>query len=224
MHFACLMASIPPDKKTRGRGPMRLAPSLFFIVIPFIAALVWPARTLHAQDLPPPKSTWEYHLGQGLQLGNSGVTLGGYGSVRVEDLSHHSPQLTLSALSLFVSWDTGTRVHFFSEVKLEEVALTREEHSFDTRDRGVELERLYMDVYLIDPVTFRFGKFLTPIGRWNLIHADPLVWTTSRPLITSQPFSPNTTGGMLYGTVRPLGKEFDYSIYLQVTDDLDGHK
>ena len=178
---------------------MRLAFSLLFIVITVLVATVWPAHTLHAQELPPPQSNWEYHLGQGLQLGNSGLTLGGYGSVRVEDLRRHSPQLVLSALSLFVSWDTGTRVHFFSELKIEDVAVTRGERAFDDRNYGVELERLYADVYLTEAATVRLGKFLTPIGRWNLIHADPLVWTTSRPLITSQPFATNTTGGMLYG-------------------------
>src|SRR5882672_5804059 len=200
---------------------MRLAPYLFFIVITVITATVWPARTLHAQELPPPKANWEYHLGQGLQLGNSGLTRGGYGSVRVEDLHRHPPQLTLSALSLFVSWDTGTRVHFFSEVKLEDVAVTRGERAFDDRDHGIELERLYADVYLAEAATVRLGKFLTPIGRWNLIHADPLVWTTSRPLITSQPFATNTTGGMLYGSLFPFGRDLDYSVYLEATDGLD---
>jgi hypothetical protein len=106
-------------------------------------------------------------------------------------------------------------------VELEDVAVTREERSFDARDHGVELERLYADVYLTEAVTLRLGKFLTPVGRWNLIHADPLVWTTSRPLITSQPFAPDTTGGMLYGSIHPLGKDLDYSVYLEVTDDLD---
>src|SRR5260221_9749769 len=149
---------------------MRLAPYLFFIVIPVLAASMWPARMLHAQELPPPKSNWQYHLGQGLQLGNSGLTLGGYGSVRVEDLRRHSPQLTLSALSLFVSWDTGTRVHFFSEVKLEDVAVTRGERAVDDRDHGIELERFYADVYLAEAATVRRGKILTPIGDGNLIH------------------------------------------------------
>ncbi len=196
-----------------------------FVLLAFVLVESWaPSRVLLAQDLPPPQSHWTYHLGQGLQLGNSGLTLGGYGSVRYEDLRHHSPQLTLSALSLFVSWELGTRVRFFSEVELEDISVTRQQHSFDARDQGVGLERLYMDVYLIDAATLRFGKFLTPVGRWNLIHADPLVWTTSRPLITSQPFATNTTGGMLYGSVRPFGRDLDYSMYLEVTDDLDPHQ
>ncbi len=178
-------------------------------------------RSTIAQDLPPPKSRWEYHLGQGLQIGDSGLTLGGYGSVRYEALRTHAPQLTLSALSLFLSWDTGTRVRFFSELELEDLTIAQEERAFGARNNALELERLYADVYLSEVATFRLGKFLTPIGRWNLIHADPLVWTTSRPLITFRSFASDTTGGMLYGSLLPLGKDLDYSVYLEITDDLD---
>jgi hypothetical protein len=178
-------------------------------------------RSLFAYDLMPPSPQWDYHLGQGLRVGNSGLTLGGYGSVRYEDLHRFSPQLTVSALSLLLSWDTGTRVRFFSEVELEDVTVARGERAFNSRSHGIELERLYADVYLFEVATLRLGKFLTPVGRWNLIHADPLVWTTSRPLVSIQPFAPDTTGAMLYGSLQSLGKEVEYSVYLELTDDLD---
>ncbi len=178
-------------------------------------------RSALAQELPPPQSRWEYHLGQGLRIGDSGLTLGGYGSVRYEDLRGHGPQLTVSALSLFLSWETGTRVRFFSELELEDLTIAQKERAFGARNNALELERLYADVYLSDLATFRLGKFLTPIGRWNLIHADPLVWTTSRPLVTFRSFASDTTGGMLYGSFLSLGKDLDYSVYLEVTDDLD---
>lgn len=178
-------------------------------------------RSLSAYDLMPPSPQWEYHLGQGLRVGNSGLTLGGYGSVRYEDLHRHSPQLTVSALSAFLSWDTGTRVRFFSEVELEDLSVARGEHYFEMRNHGIELERLYADIYLFEATTLRLGKFLTPVGRWNLIHADPLVWTTSRPLISFQSFAPNTTGAMLYGNLQSLGRDLEYSVYLELTDDLN---
>ena len=200
---------------------MRLTFYLLAVLLMVTMGDLLRARALSAQELAPPRSLWEYHLGQGLRLGNSGLTLGGYGSVRFEALHAHDPQLTLSALSLFVSWDTGTRVRFFSELELEDLTIAQEDRSFSTRSNVFELERLYADVYLSELATLRLGKFLTPIGRWNLIHAEPLVWTTSRPLITSQSFAPDTTGGMLYGSFFPLGKDLDYSVYLQVTDDPD---
>ena len=141
--------------------------------------------------------------------------------MRYEDLHRHSPQLTVSALSVFLSWDTGTRVRFFSETELEDLTVARGEDSFETRNHGAQLERLYADVYLFEAATLRLGKFLTPVGRWNLIHADPLVWTTSRPLVSFQPFAPTTTGAMLYGNLQSLGKDLEYSVYLELTNDLD---
>jgi hypothetical protein len=57
------------------------------------------------------------------------------------------------------------------------------------------------------------GKFLTPVGRWNLIHADPLVWSVFRPLTTSAAFSRHATGIALHGTL-PLGDaSLDYQVY-----------
>jgi hypothetical protein len=200
---------------------MRLPLGLLIILFTVALDALLLTRSPSAQELSPPQSHWEYHLGQGLRIGDSGLTLGGYGSVRYEALRTHEPQLTLSALSLFVSWDTGTRVRFFSELELEDLTLTQQERSFAARTNALELERLYADVYLSEIATFRLGKFLTPIGRWNLIHADPLVWTTSRPLITFRSFASDTTGGMLYGSLLPLGKDLDYSVYLELTDDLD---
>ena len=200
---------------------MRLALLLVGMCCAVVANDCLLARSVTAYELTPPNPDWEYHLGQGLRLGDSGLTLGGYGSVRYENLRDHSLQLTVSALSLFVSWDTGMRVRFFSELELEDLTVAREERSFDSRNNAFEVERLYADVYLFDEATLRLGKFLTPVGRWNLIHADPLVWTTSRPLITSQSFAVDTTGGMLYGNVYPFGRDLDYSLFLEATGDLD---
>jgi len=202
---------------------MRLIRYVFALLLTAAAVSLLPARPSLAQDLPPPSPSWEYHLGQGLRLGDSGLTLGGYGSLRFEALRDRSPRLSLGSLSLLLSWDTGTRVRFFSELELENFTVARGGHSFDIYNNAVELERLYADVYLSEVLSVRLGKFLTPVGRWNLVHADPLVWTTSRPLVTSLPFATDTTGGMLYGSLLPVGKDLDYKVYLQVGDGLDPH-
>jgi len=200
---------------------MRLARLLVGLLCTVVMDSCLLARSLTAYELPPPKPPWEYHLGQGLRLGDLGLTLGGYGSVRYEARRGRSPQLTVSALSLFISWDTETRIRFFSELELEDFTLARGKRSFDAHNNAFEMERLYADVYLFNEATFRLGKFLTPVGRWNLIHADPLVWTTSRPLVTFQSFAPDTTGVMVYGSLLPLGEDVDYSVYFEITDDLD---
>jgi len=203
------------------RGATRFSSFLLGIFCTVVLDGFLTTPSLNAYELAPPQPIWEYHLGQGLRLGNSGLTLGGYGSVRYEALRGNSPQLTVSALSLFISWETETRIRFFSELELEDFTLARGERSFGSHNNAFEIERLYADVYLFDEATLRLGKFLTPVGRWNLIHADPLVWTTSRPLVTFQSFAPDTTGVMFYGSLLPLGEDVDYSVYAEITDDLD---
>jgi hypothetical protein len=78
---------------------------------------------------------------------------------------------------------------------------------------------LYVDYNHSDSLNLRAGKFLTPVGRWNLVHAQPLVWTTSRPLITERSFPTNATGALAYGNVPVFGKAVDYSIYAAVGED-----
>src|SRR5207245_5349163 len=55
----------------------------------------------------------------------------------------------------------------------------------------------------------------------NLIHARPLVWTTSRPLVTELPFDRFTTGAMLFGSRFPGTGTLTYSLYGQFTDQFD---
>jgi hypothetical protein len=196
---------------------MRVLVLLFAVILENLGS----GQSAEAQAPVLPQTHWEYSLGQGLRVGDSGVTVGGYGSLRYEDLHDRPRQFSASALSLFVSWDSGSRVRFFSEWELEDFAVVREGKAFGSRSNPFEIERFYADVYISDALNLRFGKFLTPIGRWNLIHADPLVWTTSRPLVTFRSFSQNITGGMLYGTVPLQERELDYSVYLEVTDELD---
>lgn len=191
------------------------------VAIVAIGAILLRSSVLYATEFPPPQSPWTYHLGQGLRLGHSGITIGGYGSIRYEEPRNAPREFAASALSMFLTWDSGAHIHLFSELELEDFVVVREGREFGSRSNPFEVERLYADVYLTDAINFRLGKFLTPIGRWNLLHADPLVWTTSRPLVTSQAFSPNITGGMFYGTVTPLGKALDYSFYVEATDEID---
>ena len=81
------------------------------------------------------------------------------------------------------------------------------------------LERLYADYLYSEKLNFRGGKFLTPIGRWNVIHAAPLVWTTTRPLVTERTFPTNATGAMAYGTLPAFDTELDYSVYTAIGND-----
>lgn len=171
-----------------------------------------PAAAAEAAAGPDAPAPSHYELGRGLALGNTGFTLGGYATARYDDTRGDDPRLTLDHLSLMVWWDNGGRLKLFSEADLEEGVATSRPRTED--DRFLALERLYLDYTLSDAATIRLGKFLTPIGRWNLIHADPLVWTTSRPLVTRDVFPSNATGAMMLGTVPLAGRDVDYALFV----------
>ncbi|MGQ0530633.1 MAG: hypothetical protein ACT4PG_12670 [Panacagrimonas sp.] len=160
-----------------------------------------------------------YQLGQGYRISDSGFTLGGYGEATVRDEKGRDAQAALDALSMILWWDGGGRWHFFSELELED-ALVAQPGDTTTDEAEWVLERFYVDYTRSDALKLRLGKFLTPVGRWNLIHAAPLTWTTSRPLITEATFPTNTTGGMVYG-VLPWGREgLEYSLYATPGEEL----
>lgn len=159
-----------------------------------------------------------YELGQGYRLGDSGFTLGGYSSLQFQDLQNDKPRGSLSHLSMFVWWEGESRLKFFSEIDNQDM-LAADEQSHDGDMHFLSIERLYFEYAFNDALTLRAGKFLTPVGRWNQIHADPLIWTTSRPLITVELFPEHVTGVMALGNVAMFGRQADYTLYGSIGSD-----
>jgi hypothetical protein len=166
----------------------------------------------------PEDASSGYELGQGLRLGDSGFTLGGYAAAAYQQTKDANARSSLRHMSLFLWWEGSSRLKFFSELDSEDTLATRYRSDAGER-RYLTLERFYFDYAFNDTMTLRAGKFLTPIGRWNLIHADPLVWTTSRPLITSSLYPENATGLMALGSTLVFQHQFDYTFYTSVGED-----
>lgn len=154
------------------------------------------------------------------EMSDSGWHLGGYASVSLNVHPGGRAEASFDEISLFVSWDGDERWRFFSEIELEEPLRWREGESFSDDDAYFDVERLYADYVYSERATLRMGRFLTPIGRWNLIHAAPLVWTTQRPLATQNLFPLNINGIMLQGA-QPLGNTvLEYAVYGEVLHDM----
>jgi len=157
-----------------------------------------------------------YQLGKGYPLADSGISLGGYASTHMEALGP-AASLNLSSLSLFVSWDNGSKLRFFSETEAENTLTLGNRQTLASSERNeanLHIERLYMDYLATDNLTVRVGKILTPVGQWNLIHVDPLVWTTSRPVATTNLFADYATGVMLQGVISGGEEQYlEYSLY-----------
>ncbi|MEQ8660458.1 MAG: hypothetical protein RLW62_06540 [Gammaproteobacteria bacterium] len=161
-----------------------------------------------------------YELGRGLRLPALDLTLAGYASARARDLEQRPPRFDLHDLSLFIIWSPTARWTVFSEIELEDV-VTVDQRGPNASDTELVVERLYADYAVDGRFNLRAGRWLTPFGRWNLLHADPLVWTVTRPLVTSLAIPDHGTGVMAYGSV-PIGADsVDYSLYLDDSAALD---
>ena len=167
-----------------------------------------------------------YELGQGYTLPWLGLTAGGYVSVQASKLRNEQSKAALQDLSLFLHSDPTPDWHFFTEIELSN-ALILNSDGLTTTDADLDFERLYVDYSLSPRQTVRLGKFLTPVGRWNQIHADPLVWTVSRPLTTAAPFARNASGIQLYGSWPLELSAVDYHVFLDdsaLLDPTEGHE
>ena len=206
-------------------------------LVPVLALLAC-AAVAHAEGEPPmapveasesPIFQWHspvgelaYTPGRGLSIGAAALTLGGYADMTwIRDEGERS-RISLEDLSLFVIWDPIERLHFFSELEYHDVFDLDESGTADSRSDAATVERLYVDIGVSDAVNLRAGIFLTPVGRWNVIHAAPLVWTTSRPLTTRIPFDPDVTGLMLWGTFFPGKGALTYSLFDQFAKPIEG--
>ena len=162
-------------------------------------------------DVESPIGRIDYRAGRGLHLGDTHLTIGGYSTVEAERLEDRSSEGTVD-VNFFLSFDPTSFLHVFSELEIGELALW-EGGERPRADPHFKAERLYGDLGWDDRATLRFGKFLTPFGRWNQILADPLLWTTSEPLIVEEVFPDEQTGAMLWGTVFPAGQALTYQLY-----------
>jgi hypothetical protein len=185
-----------------------------------------PLRLLDADQLETPLFAFDspvgplaYTAGRGLRVGDTGVTLGGYASTSLVRNEGDTARVALDDVSLFVIFDPTPRLHFLAELGYADVVTLRDNGRVASQDAGLAAERLFADVQTSDALNVRAGVFLTPVGRWNAMHAAPLVWTTSRPL-TTEAFAPNLTGIMLFGTVFPSAGALTYVLFDQFAPPL----
>jgi hypothetical protein len=194
------------------RNTRRLPGTHLFRVLSFFLLLAGLAPAPRAETTTAATEPGQPALGWYVPSAN--LRLGGYATLRFRDLRHESSRLDIRDLSLFATWTPAEYWLVFSEVEIEE-GLTLDGNGLSTRDGELAIERLYVEHAATSWLTLRLGKFLTPVGRWNELHADPLVATISRPLVTSLPFASNASGAAARGSIQiGNGNLLDYIVYL----------
>jgi hypothetical protein len=171
---------------------------------------------------PTPLGDVTYVPGRGLRLGDTGLTLGGYTSMILSRPEGERGAFEIDPISLFAAWDPHPRFHVVSELQYDDVFEVDERGHTTATDNDLTVERLYTDLSFSDLLNVRAGIFLTPVGRWNVIHIAPLVWTTEQPISTELPFDPNLTGVMLHGSLYPGSGVLTYALYDQFAGPVEG--
>jgi hypothetical protein len=167
-----------------------------------------------------PLSGAGYTLGRGLRLPALDFTLSGYTSLVARNPENEDARLDLRDLSLFGIWEPGPRWRFFTELEVEHLLLL-DDAGLRQDDIELEVERVYVDYAATPGATLRVGRYLTPFGRWNQLHADPLVWTVSRPLVTQLAIPDHAGGVALLGTRAAGSRTLDWTAWVDDSADFD---
>src|SRR6187551_2027512 len=148
-----------------------------------------------------------------------GFNLGGYSSAGITLHRDEDAEAAINEISLLLRWNSDSRWSFFGELELEDPLSWNDERKFHTKESRIDLERLYLDYSFSEKANLRMGRFLTPNSHWNLLHASPLVWTSTRPLATFRLFPTATNGLMLHGSVPVSEYALDYMLFGELIED-----
>ncbi len=162
----------------------------------------------------------EYVAGRGLRVGETGLRIGGFTTLEFGAEEGEAASVALDSINALVLYEPIDRFRIFAELELgglfETVA-----HDGTSSDPVFDFERLHAELSLDDAIQIRFGKFQTPIGRWNLAPAEPFVWTAIDPIGLDTAFDEHQTGVLIHGTLFGETRPIRYSLYGQVIDPLD---
>ncbi len=138
----------------------------------------------------------DYVLGHGYNIGLWNIS--GYATAEMTFPNRQAAELVADDISLFIHGRINRYINpFFEGEYTNQPIWVDGDGVFSSGAGRFALERLYNDSYVTNSSFLRYGKMLSPVGEWNLIHAAPLVATTIRPLTTYLNFSEFTTGASL---------------------------
>lgn len=147
------------------------------------------------------------------------LNLGGYASAGISAPRDAQADIAIHQVSLILTWQDESRYKFFGELELEKPLIWNDDDNLHTKKSFLDLERLYLDYNLSEKINLRAGRFLTPTGRWNQLHAAPLVWTTARPLATSRLFPTAANGLMAFGAIPVQNSAIEYALFWETLKD-----
>ncbi|WP_457748668.1 outer membrane beta-barrel protein [Sulfurimonas sp.] len=160
----------------------------------------------------------EYKIGQGVQL-NKKLTVGAYFSTDYTKGSSVD-KARLDDVAVLAYGNLSSQLSYFLELESAPTYVKDYKNHSTQTNLKFYYERAYGNYMYSDNLALRFGKFITPIGYWNLEPINVLRDTSSNPLYSSLLFPKFVTGVDLYGYVNEEDS-LQYHLFLQTTNDID---
>jgi hypothetical protein len=153
-------------------------------------------------------------------VGWTGLNVGGFTTLEGTRLEGERGTFALDGVNFLLLFEPVHYFRVFSELELAD-PFEVDDGGNVSSDPNLDVDRLYGEIGASDRLNFRLGQFLTPVGLWNPVLAEPLLWTTSDPLITEFAFDEVTNGALVRGSVFPGAGDFTYQIYGQYLEAID---
>lgn len=163
-------------------------------------------------------SAEEYQLGRGLELGEY-LNIGGYISANYEN-SEIAKEYMIDDVAIMAYGRLDERLSYLVELEAVEFWVRDFGDGTTSTNMKFRIERGYVDYKFSNYVQLRVGKFITPIGYWNLNPINVLRDTTSNPRYAQEIYPRFTTGAMLSGYL-PSDESWTYNAFVQHNKDLD---
>lgn len=152
----------------------------------------------------------------------AGGALGGY--VSTEFRSEYDRELGAwrsafdqHRLVPFIFAEITDRLHFGTEIEFEHGPKLEVEDGEAEGAGEINVEFATLDYRVTEALNLRGGVILSPLGRFNLVHDDPVNELTDRPLVARQviPGTLGETGVGFFGTVYPSARSLvTYEAYV----------
>lgn len=172
-------------------------------------------------SIDSPIGPFEYTLGRGLRVGHTGLHVGGFTTAEFDREQGEPGILALDSVNLLVLLEPNEYIRGFAEIEIGDLFTWETNRESTEGGASAVIERVYGDLRVGDPFNVRVGKFQTPVGRYNLIPAEPFVWSALDPILVEVTFEEHTTGGAFLGSLPMQSGSLDYWVFGQFIDPLD---
>ena len=164
----------------------------------------------------------EYELGEGYQVGETPIYIGGYFSLDASIYTNKDKSHGRIDDLAFLSYGGFEKLSYMVELEFKEFYTKYREGGISSSEKNTKLytERLYLDYEFNENIQLRGGKYNSNVGYWNLTPINVLRDTTSSPQ-TAQIIFPKYTTGIDLSYHLFTEYEYVFNLTLQDNNSLD---